>query len=139
MHDPAAGARIGPDALEFGGLLVEAAERSTRDGLAREEPDEHAAARRGEFLRRVAPQPPAHPLDGPAVSGGVLDGEFGKQWFGQRIVLADRDEAQLTTWEWTSPNSPTRTGRPHSRLPVPLGVIANDPRSVGHRRFWNQT
>jgi hypothetical protein len=86
---------VGPDALELGGLCVEPAERPAGDGVAMEKSDEHAAARRRELIGRVLTQPSADRVDRAAVAGGVLDGEFGEQRLGQRVVLADRDEAQV--------------------------------------------
>ena len=87
---------VGPDPFQLGGGVVEPAEGTTGDRLVVEQPDEQAAVWRVEFLARVGPQPGVHPGPVAAVAVGVLHGELVDERRGQRVVLTDRDEAQLT-------------------------------------------
>ena len=86
---------VGPDPLELGGGVVEAAERAAGDGLVIEKPDEQAAAGRGELVGRIPAQPVRHGLLSRAVPRGVLDRQLGQQRLSQGIILADRHEAKL--------------------------------------------
>ena len=86
---------VGPDPLEFGRGVVEAAERPAGDRPAVEQSDEQAAAGRGELVGRIPAQPLRHCFLGGAVSAGVLDGQLGEQRLGQWVILADRHEAEL--------------------------------------------
>ena len=92
---PAPVAAVGPDALELGGGVVEAAERAAGDGLTVEQSDQQAAARRRELVGRISAQPFRHRFLGAAVPAGVLDRQLGQQRLGQRIILADRHEAEF--------------------------------------------
>ena len=87
---------VGPDPFQLGGGVVEPAEGATGDRLVVEQPDEQPAVGRVELLARVGPQPGVHPGPVAAVPVGVFHGELVDERRGQRVVLTDRDEAQLT-------------------------------------------
>ena len=88
-------AAVGPDALELGRRVVEAAECAAGDRPAVEQADKQAAAWRSELVGRIPAQPFRHCFLGGAISAGVLDGKLGEQRLGQWVFLADRHEAEL--------------------------------------------
>src|SRR5213596_3793356 len=90
----AAVAAVGPDSLELGGGLIEAAERTAGDGLVVQQPDEQAAAGRGELVGRIPAQPFRDGMSGSAVAARVFDGKLGEERLGQWVVLADRHETE---------------------------------------------
>ena len=86
---------VGPDALELRGFGIEPPKRATGDELPVVQADEHRPAGRRELLCRIGAQPLRHRCDRGAISTGVLESQFRQQRFGQRVILVDRDEAQL--------------------------------------------
>ena len=86
---------VGPDALQLGGLLVEAPKRAAGDGLVVAQADHQGTVRRGEFLGGIGAQPFRDRFHRSAIPAGVLQRQFRQQGFGQRVTLVDRLEAEL--------------------------------------------